>query len=380
MVMTFGTGIPYSAAVTNCIDLSEAAFAQLEFHWTKDTGTLGPRVDISTDGKTFTTLWTAPTIVDGQQCAPATIDLGAYIGEQAVRLRFSSGSSVHNGAAIDDIVLTSSEEAVHGCCETGAPGCTDTAVQDCVCAIDPFCCDVQWDELCVISAESYGCGDCDLCVDELDADFGADFIGGDLCDVFPELFVLCQGSGPWLTTGTACGDDKDIAVLFGSGAERSVAVTRCLDLADVAEAALQFSYTKVDGTVGPVVEISLDAGGSFTPIWAAPENPGPGCHEVCIDLSEYTGLPYVHLAFHNGEPSTSGAAIDDIHLLRGAACAGALPSPDLDGNGVVDVFDLLELLSAWGPCAGAPLPCPADLDASRAVDVFDLLELLSAWG
>jgi hypothetical protein len=52
-------------------------------------------------------------------------------------------------------------------------------------------------------------------------------------------------------------------------------------------------------------------------------------------------------------------------------CAG-----DLDSTGEVDVFDLLELLAAWGPCGS----CAADLDESGEVDVFDLLMLLAHWG
>jgi hypothetical protein len=49
---------------------------------------------------------------------------------------------------------------------------------------------------------------------------------------------------------------------------------------------------------------------------------------------------------------------------------------DIDGNDVVNVFDLLQLLGAWGPCPG----CPEDLDGNDVVNVFDLLQLLGAWG
>lgn len=55
-------------------------------------------------------------------------------------------------------------------------------------------------------------------------------------------------------------------------------------------------------------------------------------------------------------------------------CAG-----DITGDGEVNVFDLLELLAAWGPC-DAPTGCPADLTGDDVVNVFDLLELLSQWG
>ena len=54
-----------------------------------------------------------------------------------------------------------------------------------------------------------------------------------------------------------------------------------------------------------------------------------------------------------------------------AACTG-----DLDGNGTVDVEDMLTILNAWGPCSG----CSADIDASGEVEVNDMLALLAAWG
>jgi polyhydroxybutyrate depolymerase len=49
---------------------------------------------------------------------------------------------------------------------------------------------------------------------------------------------------------------------------------------------------------------------------------------------------------------------------------------DLDGNGDVGVVDLVELITAWGPCPG----CPADLDQDGDVGVSDLVELVLAWG
>jgi hypothetical protein len=48
---------------------------------------------------------------------------------------------------------------------------------------------------------------------------------------------------------------------------------------------------------------------------------------------------------------------------------------DFNDDGVVDVADLLELLSAWGQAGG-----PADLNDDGLVDVEDLLALLNAFG
>jgi len=53
---------------------------------------------------------------------------------------------------------------------------------------------------------------------------------------------------------------------------------------------------------------------------------------------------------------------------------------DLNGDGIVDVVDLLVLLGQWGPCPPPDEPCPADLDGNGVVDVLDLLALLGNWG
>jgi hypothetical protein len=49
---------------------------------------------------------------------------------------------------------------------------------------------------------------------------------------------------------------------------------------------------------------------------------------------------------------------------------------DLDGNGVVDRFDLERLHANWGACDN----CPSDLDADGVVGSRDLLILLANWG
>jgi hypothetical protein len=49
---------------------------------------------------------------------------------------------------------------------------------------------------------------------------------------------------------------------------------------------------------------------------------------------------------------------------------------DLDGDGVVGISDLLDLLAAWGPCG----ECPADINGDGDVGIADLLALLAGWG
>ena len=50
---------------------------------------------------------------------------------------------------------------------------------------------------------------------------------------------------------------------------------------------------------------------------------------------------------------------------------------DINGDGTVDVNDLLMLLGAWGPCTP---PCDGDVNGDEIIDVNDLLMLLANWG
>ena len=63
-------------------------------------------------------------------------------------------------------------------------------------------------------------------------------------------------------------------------------------------------------------------------------------------------------------------------------CALQMAPPfDLNGDGIVGILDLLELLGAWGPCNSCVLPgfCPPDFDGDCSVGITDLLILLGNW-
>jgi hypothetical protein len=57
-------------------------------------------------------------------------------------------------------------------------------------------------------------------------------------------------------------------------------------------------------------------------------------------------------------------------------CGDPVVQGDVNGDGIVDVTDLLAVMGAWGPCQG----CPADLNGDGIVDVVDLLEVVGNWG
>lgn len=165
MALRFAQGFPYSAAITRCLDLRGFSRPLLVFRYSKEPGTLGPRLDYSLDGGAWSTGWTAPVAFPGG-CAEIALDLGPIAAEGAVRFRFSSGSSVANLATFDDLALVEGDTGPHGCCETGGPGCDDAATSACTCAIDSYCCETEWDVVCAALATIHcgaACADLPVC-------------------------------------------------------------------------------------------------------------------------------------------------------------------------------------------------------------------------
>ena len=71
------------------------------------------------------------------------------------------------------------------------------------------------------------------------------------------------------------------------------------------------------------------------------------------------------------ETSIKGELDGDV-IIIGESCQG-----DEDGDGIVDVLDLLAVISAWGAC---DKDCSADFDSNGTVDVIDLLIVIQYWG
>lgn len=70
------------------------------------------------------------------------------------------------------------------CCQAKAsPGCPDADVEECVCAIDPYCCDVVWDTICADEVEEYQCGWCGV----------GPWCGNLECEAPPEDCNTCPG-------------------------------------------------------------------------------------------------------------------------------------------------------------------------------------------
>jgi hypothetical protein len=101
---------------------------------------------------------------------------------------------------------------------------------------------------------------------------------------------------------------------------------------------------------------------------------GSGEQPVLLDTGDISGNEIAELVTIGAGTlrGTGGNGMLSLRTVDGiSTCQG-----DVNGDAVVDVLDLLDVISAWGPCAG----CPEDIDHNGSVDVIDLLAIISAWG
>jgi hypothetical protein len=115
---------------------------------------------------------------------------------------------------------------------------------------------------------------------------------------------------------------------------------------------------------------------------------GGVCADLDMGIIAATDSAYVFAGLSgpdcndNGNPDTC----DIFEGISDDLNANGIPDEceaigDLDGNGVVNVRDLLALLAAWGECDDpCPPSCMGDTNFDCMVNWIDLLTLLSNWG
>ena len=238
-----------------------------------------------------------------------------------------------------------SNQPCSGCCES-------------VCAVDPFCCDTDWDATCVAEAEAT----CDCA--PADIPLNDDCANATVVGLGTFLYTtLCSNPDGPLHPGSPCDNGfgeggtlgPDIWFLFTSPLCGDVRLSLCDVAPDYDTELAVYNSGTCPVTELDLIECNNDAG--------------------CVDptASEITFAAqagFSYLVRVGGRVALSGSGTLTI-LAAGPPCpwdCQAVPSC------AVEVPDLLALLATWGG------PGPCDFDASGAVEVPDLLALLANWG
>jgi streptogramin lyase len=95
---------------------------------------------------------------------------------------------------------------------------------------------------------------------------------------------------------------------------------------------------------------------------------------------QWGGLPHSQISDCEVRVVRGGYELWLTCVSRGIAVLSVpMIAGDVNGDGVVNVSDLLMVISTWGPCPRPPAACPADLTGDGAVNVNDLLMVITNW-
>lgn len=197
------------------------------------------------------------------------------------------------------------------CVAGGAPGCSDPTCQAAICAADPFCCDVAWDGLCSAAA----------CADDVNCQ--CDPSTGDPFGTIACGETVCGNM--WASGGTR---DTDWYRFTLTGAINTVNLTLNSEFPGV-------SFIIADGC--PPVIIAQGVG--QCPTVATANGLGPGTYVAFAAPAAFDGAPC------GGDNNDYTLTLECIDPCGGSSCQG-----DTDGDGDVDVDDLLNVINGWGAC------------------------------
>lgn len=119
---------------------------------------------------------------------------------------------------------------------------------------------------------------------------------------------------------------------------------------------------------------------SFSGDWRLYRNNGAGVFTFYVEFNSPQAASCALMFDCDNDRDLDLGLIDEIAdvviLMRNS---GVNSSGDANGDGSVNVIDLLAVINTWGPCpAGAA--CPGDLNDDDHVNVLDLLMVINGWG
>jgi hypothetical protein len=252
-----------------------------------------------------------------------------------------------------------------GCCTPHAtPGCDDANCCNAVCAIDSYCCDAEWDEVCVSEAADI-CGFCPPICGNGICEAGESYPSCEDCPPPPQ----CPGTGGCCTPHATPGCDN-ASCCNAVCAIDSYCCDAEWDEVCVSEAA------DICGFCPPICGNGIcEAGESYPSCEDCPPPQCPGSGSCCA--------PHPSGGCNDTNCCEAVCSIDSFCCdtqwdevcvdVAGEECS-ICGDPDLNGDGVVGQADLAVLLGAWGQGG------PADLDGNGTVGAPDLAILIGSWG
>jgi hypothetical protein len=117
---------------------------------------------------------------------------------------------------------------------------------------------------------------------------------------------------------------------------------------------------------------------SFNGDWWLYTNDGDGTFTFDQELGAPSNASCTIMLDIDNDRDLDLALVDEIaDVVIVMRNGGIAERADVNGDGAVDVDDLLAVILAWGPCPDGP--CPADVDGSGAIDVDDLVAVILGW-
>ncbi|MBM4112441.1 MAG: hypothetical protein FJ253_03555 [Phycisphaerae bacterium] len=259
---------------------------------------------------------------------------------------------------------TACDTSLNDCCvasSDGTPGCSDVTCCETVCSADPFCCDTEWDAICAQEAFDF-CGTCGS-------------VKNDECETATPIF---DGDTAFSTLGAT---DSDLPL--PGECEKGSGLSLVRDIWFTYEATCTGTATFStcnQANYDTRLALYSDCLGSFV----ACNDDGPGCagFSSLMEAEVVCGETYYLRVggFDGAAPFGSGTMSISCTAFGPAKCPGECKSDgnaDFNGNDCVDGDDLGTLLGLWGPDGGLSI---ADFNCDDIVDGDDLGTLLGQWG
>jgi len=250
----------------------------------------------------------------------------------------------------------------HDCCAVGSPGCTDEDCCNTVCAVDFFCCLSFWDAICVSEAiQLCGAPKCppyEACTGTDEGEpCGQDTNGG--CNMMIPTF-----------SPIACGDTI-CGLAWADGGTRDtdwyeIVVTEPTEMTMRLSAELPMVFGVID--TGGIPNCAL---AQFINPFASTGCCGDG--ELTFTLNPGTWWLFAGPLDFFGTPCDT----TNRYTLSLSCGCDAAPDADFNDDGCVNGSDLGELLGQWGTGGGNGF---ADFNCDGVVDGNDLGTLLGEWG